>query len=376
MKTLDEVDGSSAGEFVVEPVEPHQKHSVMNAQPYGDQPGNTGTHSAKPLKRGVGAVLLVIAVLSVCVSLGVAAWSAHKPALVVQGEVQATEIKVVPKVVGRVQALHVCEGDKVHKGQLLVSLENQDLQAKLEQARATMELAKEHNRIVRAACVEDICAQSNWWVTAKAVTEQAEQAVNRSRALPAAEVFSLHEVQDLERDLDRARTSERAAKASFDLAVAVFGNEGKLATDGNLEQATWTLAELEALVAELALTSPIDGEVQGRIVGQGELATLGLPVVSIVDPQEVWVRFTLPEDLLSNIRIGTTFRVRVPALGNEEVPVKVNYISPNGGFATRRAAKGTRGFDQRTFEVRAVPAQVTEGLHSGMSALLTCRDSN
>jgi HlyD family secretion protein len=239
-----------------------------------------------------------------------------------------------------------------------------------------MELAKEHNRIVQAVCVENICAQSNWWVTAKAVAEHAEQTVNRSRALQAAEVISLQELQDSQRDLDRARSSERAAKASFDLAVTVLGNQGKLADAGNLEQATRTLAELDALVAELALTSPIEGEVQGRIVGQGELATLDLPVVSIVDTQDVWITFNLPEDLLSNIRMGTTFRVRVPALGNEEVSVKVNYISPNGGFATKRAAKGTRGPDLRTFEVRAVPAQGTEGLRAGMSALLTWQNFN
>jgi HlyD family secretion protein len=375
MKTVDEFDGSPARECVLKPVEPHKKLSVTNAQPEGDQPGNTATHFAKVLTRGIKAALLFIVALSVCVPLGVAAWSAHKPALVVQGEVQAAEIKVVPKVVGRVQALHVCKGEKVRKGQLLVLLENQELQAKLEQARAAMELAKEHNRIVRAACLEDICAQSNWWVKAKAVAEHAQQTVNRSRALQVTEVISLQELQDAERSLDWARSSERAAKASFDLAVALFGNEGKMVADPNLDQATRTLAELEELVAELSLTSPVDGEVQDWVVGPGELATPGSPVVSLVDPQDVWVRFNLPEDLLSNIRMGTTFGVSVPALGIEEVPVKVNYISPNGGFATSRAAKGTGGF-VRTFEVRAVPAQAPEGLRSGMSALLTSRKFN
>lgn len=327
---------------------------------------------AKPLKLSLKAALLVIAALLVVVPLSVTvpARSAQKPALVFEGEVQAAEIKVVSKVVGRVQALHVCKGDKVRKGQLLASLESQDLQAKLEQARAAMESAKENSRIVRAACVEDICAQSNWWVKAKAFAEHAEKTLDRSRTLQAAEVISLQELEESESSLDIARSCERAAKASFDLAVAVFGNEGKLAAAANLEQATRTLAELEALVFQQALTSPIDGEVQGLIVGLGELATLGLPVVSIVDPQDVWVRFNLPEDFPSKIRMGTTFRVRVPALGNEEVPVKVNYISPDGGFAAG-TANGTRGFELRTFEVRAVPAQVTAGLRSGMIALLT-----
>ena len=345
----------------------------MNAQLDGNHLGNTRTHAAKPLRRGANAPRFGIVALLLCVTVGVAAWSAHKPALWVQGEVQATELRVVPKVIGRVQALQVREGDKVRKGQLLVSLQNEELQARLDQARRAMELASEHNKIVRAACVEDICAQSNWWVKVKAVAEQAEQSVNRSRALHAAEVISLHELQVLEEDLDRARSSERAAKASFDLAVAVYGNEGNLAAAANLEQASRTVAELEALVAQLALTSPIDGEVQGPSAGEGQLAALDLPVVRIVDPRDVWVRFNLPEDLLPNIRLGTTLRVRVLALGNEELSVKVNYISPNGGFATGRAAKGTRGIDLRTFEVRAVPVQATDGLRSGMSAQLIWR---
>ena len=200
MKTLDKVDDSTPGEPAVKPVEPDKKRCVMNARPEGDKPGNTETHSAKALKRGIKSAVLFMAALSVCVPLGVTAWSAHKPALAVQGEVQAAEIKVVPKVVGRVQALHVCKGEKVRKGQLLASLENQELQAKLEQARAAMELAKEYDKIVRAACIEDICAQSNWWVKSKAVAEHAEHTANRSQALQAAEVISLQELQDSERD--------------------------------------------------------------------------------------------------------------------------------------------------------------------------------
>jgi len=348
------------------------KHGPTNAQPDGDQPGNTTAHSFNSFKRDVKAAWLLIA----AVTLGVAACSVHKPARVVQGEVQAAEIKVVPKVVGRVRALHVCPGDKVRKGQLLVSLEDRDLQAKLEQARVAMELAKAYDERVRAAGVEHICAQSNWWMSTKAVAERAEQNVTRSRALKAAEVISPQELRDLERDLDWAQSSERAAKASFNLAVALFSDKGKLAAASNHEQATQTVAELEALIAELAITSPVDGEVQGGMPREGELVTLGIPAAKIVDPQNLWVRFNVPEDLRSNIRMGSTLRVRVPALGNQEVPVKVSYISPDEGFAARQAANGTRGFDHSTFQVRAVPVQVTEGLRSGMSALLTCGKFN
>ena len=97
----------------------------------------------------------------------------------------------------------------------------------------------------------------------------------------------------------------------------------------------------------------------------------GLPVVSIVNLQDVWVTFNLREDLLANIRMGSTFRVRVPALGNQEIAVKVNYIAPKGDFATWRATKATGDFDLKTFEVRAVPTAPVAGLRAGMSVLAT-----
>jgi HlyD family secretion protein len=321
-------------------------------------------HNAGPLI--IGAFLtLTLTGIAACFLLS-------KPPLLVQGEVDATEIKMAPKVVGRVQALYVHKGDQVKKGQMLVSLESRDLQAKLDQARAAMELAKEeHTKMIHGSRIEDICAQSNLWVKAKSVTEQAERTVNRLRKLHATDAISLQQVQDSERDWEVAQSSERAAKASFDLAVAGFREEDKLAAAAKQEQASATVEELEALVAELKLTSPIGGEVQDRIVEEGELVSPGLPVVSIVNLQDVWVTFNLREDLLANIGMGSTFRVRVPALGNKEIPVKVNYIAPKGDFATWRATKATGDFDLKTFEVRAVPTEAIEGLRPGMSVLAT-----
>lgn len=323
----------------------------------------------KSRKSGIFAVGVVLSLAL----LGIAGFLLmRKPPLVVQGEVDATEIKLAPKVVGRVQALYVRKGDRVKKGQELVSLESRDLQAKLEQARAAVELAKaEHIKTIRGSRVEDICAQSNLWVKAKSVTEQAERTLSRFRKLRATDAVSVQQLQDSERDWEVAQSSERAAKASLDLAVAGFREEDQLAAAAKHQQASKTVEELEALVAELKLSSPIEGEVQDRIVEKGELVSPGLPVVSVVDLQDVWVTFNLREDLLANIRMGTTFRVRVPALGNKEVPVKVNYIAPKGDFATWRATKATGDFDLKTFEVRAVPAETAEGLRPGMSALVT-----
>jgi len=330
----------------------------MNTNSNVEQPGNARTHSAnqsgvKPFTF-LGTVALSIALLGVT-----AGWLGHKPPVQVTGEVEATNIKMVPQVANKIQPSHVRQGEKVREGQLLVSLENQDVQTRLGQDCAATTSTNELKQALRDSCVEDICMQSNCWVKAKAVAELAQQTVDRSRELQAAGVMSLEELKARERDFDLARSSEQSARANFELAVALCGEVERLAAAA--EHADQAIAELKSLVAELSLTNPIDGEAQRQPAKQGESVTPGSPVLSVVNLQDLWVRFNLPEDLLANVSIGTTFCVRVPSLANQDVPVKVNYIAPTNSRISSR--------DRKTFEVRAVPVHVTAGLRPGMSVL-------
>ena len=224
----------------------------MNTNSNVDQRGNTETHSAN---QGVKSSTFISSAALTVALLGVAAgWLGHKPAVLVRGERQATEMKVVPQAAGTGQGWHVRQDDSVRKGQLLVSLENQELQTRLGQDRAATGSANERNEILRASWAEDICVQSNWWLQARAVAEHAQETVDRSRELQAAGVISLQELQAKERDLDLARSSERAARANFDLAVALCDEVERLAAA--VEHAGNRTAELEGSIAELTPTSP------------------------------------------------------------------------------------------------------------------------
>jgi len=166
------------------------------------------------------------------------------------GEVEATNIKMVPQVANKIQPSHVRQGEKVREGQLLVSLENQDVQTRLGQDCAATTSTNELKQALRDSCAEHICVQSNCWVKAKAASEQAQQTFDRSRELQAAGVMSLEELRSRERDLDLARNSEQAARASFDLAVALSGELDRLAAAS--EHADQAIAELQALVGDAA----------------------------------------------------------------------------------------------------------------------------
>ena len=277
------------------------------------------------------------------------------------------ESRSSPRLPARFQSWHVREGDQVRKGQLLVCLENPELQARLDQTRAAAE--SEPSTILPGSVFEDLSVQSNGWVRAKAIADQAQYAVERSRGMQAAGVISQQEFQALERDLDEARNSQKLARANFELAKALCDEVERLAVAVKHQRATQAAKELESSAAELSLTSPIDGEVQRLIVDQGACVTSGSAVASVFDLRDEWIRFDVPEDMLGNARTGSTFCVRVPSLGNQEVLVRVSFIALAGKLAPSRHADRSGRLTQNIFEVRAVPVQATEGLRPGTSVV-------
>ena len=93
--------------------------------------------------------------------------------------------------------------------------------------------------------------------------------------------------------------------------------------------------------------------------------------MTLVDLSDVWVTFQVREDRLARLKMGASVPARFPALGDEEVPLTVTFIAPQGDFATWRATSAQGGFDLKTFEVRARPAKPLPGLRPGMSAVVT-----
>ena len=118
------------------------------------------------------------------------------------------------------------------------------------------------------------------------------------------------------------------------------------------------------------MVSPIDGEVSERFPHVGELVGTGAPVMNIADLKDMWVTFSMREDLLAQIRIGDEVKAFVPALGNQEVHLKVYYMKDMGTYAAWKATKTNGQYDAKTFEVKARPTEKIDGLRPGMSVIM------
>lgn len=319
-----------------------------------------------------GKLLASLGIAALIIFLIYSTWMISRPKpLEVQGEVEATQIKVASKLVGRIDSLPIHKGDFVKKGQLLFTLKSPEIEAKLAQANAALQGAKAQNsKAMAGAQAEDIQAAYDTYMKAQAAYELAEKTFKRVDNLYKEGVLPAQKHDEAETQYKAARETASAAKAIWEKAKNGTRVEDKEAARSLVARAQGAIQEVESYINETSIYAPVDGEIANIIAESGELVAAGYPVVTIVKLEDSWLTFNLREDLLASVKMGSTFNAVFPALGGKEIPVKVSYINPLGSFATWNATKTTGDFDMKTFEVHATPVTKVEGLRPGMSALV------
>jgi len=295
--------------------------------------------------------------------------------LEVQGEVEATQIRVASKVTGRLDSLPVHKGDQVSQGALLFVLSSPEIRARLNQATAALQGAQAQNlKALTGAEKEDIAAAHNMYLKAEAAYELAQKTNARIQNLYRDGVVPAQKKDESEAQLKAALETANAAKETWMKAQKGTRIEDKESAKAMVDRAEGAISEVKSFLDETRITSPLDGEISDIIAEPGELVSAGYPVVTIVDLRDCWITFNLREDLLASIKIGTEFDAKFPALGNKVLRLKVTYIHALGNFATWNATKTSGDFDMKTFEVHARPVSPVEGLRPGMSALVNWKE--
>ncbi|AUC86693.1 efflux RND transporter periplasmic adaptor subunit [Polaribacter sp. ALD11] len=186
------------------------------------------------------------------------------PFLSVSGKIQATNsADLSTRVMGYVKNVHVNVGDKVRKGQLLISINNTDLQAQKGQANAGI-------------------------TQAKTAFANAEKNYNRFKSLFASASVTQKEMDDM--------------RANYQMAKA------------GLEAANQKKNEINAQLAYSNITAPFSGVVTRKNIDSGDMANPGIPLISLETPKEFEVLAMVPETEISQIKKGTTVSVLVKSL--------------------------------------------------------------
>ena len=314
----------------------------------------------------------IISIIIIAAIIGAAIWFMSTPAeTFIQGQVDATQINVSPKIPGRLAEINVKEGDVVKTGQLLAVLETPELDAKLIQAESVKAAAEAQDRKAqRGTRSEQIQGAYNVWQQAKAASELADKTYTRMQNLYNDKVVAAQKRDEAYAQSKAYKEQERAAYSNYQMAVNGARIEDKEAASAQVSQAQGAVEEVQAYKKEARVLSPADGEVLKIIPNKGEVVNAGYPVVNLVDLTDIWVVFNIREDLMSSFQKGSAFEAQIPALNNRKVKLQVRYIAAQGDFATWSATKTKGDFDMKTFEIKAYPVEKVQGLRPGMSVLV------
>lgn len=317
---------------------------------------------------------MMLAFVAVLVAVGLVALAGFflltPPDEVIMGQAEATTIRISGKVPGRIASYRFNEGDQVKAGDTLVFLSTPEVQAKLMQVEAVKAAAEaQHAKAMKGARDQEVTAAYEMWQKAQAGLTIAKKSYDRVRNLYEKGVMSAQKKDEAEANYNAMVATEKAARSQYEMAKEGARKEDKAAAAALVNQASGALAEVESYVEESALVAPIDGEISERFPEVGELVGTGAPIMNIADLTDMWVSFSIREDLLSQVKVGNEVKAFVPALDNLEITLKVYYMKDMGTYAAWKATKTTGQYDAKTFEVRARPVQPVEGLRPGMSVI-------
>ncbi len=289
---------------------------------------------------------------------------------IIQGEVEVSEYRISSKVPGRILELRVNEGDYVHVGDTLAILDAPEVQAKKTQAQSAEDAAAALSDMAQAgARQEQVSGAYQLWQQAKAGLEIAQKTYERVQRLYDEGVMTAQKRDEAFASYKALQAQEKAAKSQYDMAVNGARQQEKRAAQAQVNRARGAVQEVQSYIRETVQVSNVEGEVSSIYPKVGELIGTGSPIMSISVMSDLWGTFNVREDKLNGMKVGDTFTAYSPAF-NKELKMKVFYIKDQGSFAVWKATKANGQYDLKTFEVKARPEEVFEGLRPGMSLII------
>lgn len=317
-------------------------------------------------------IMSFVVLISVIAVIGIIGYFILTPDdIIIQGEIEATEVRVSGKLPGRVLEIRYKEGMSVKKGDTLILIDSPEINAKVMQAEAAESAAAAVSlKAQNGTRKETIEAAAEQYEMAKAAADFAKKSYDRTKNLYDKGVIAAQKYDEVKAKYDAAKAQEKAAKSQYDMALNGAQKEDKMAALAQVQRAKGAVNEATSYLNETKLVAPISGEIAEIFPKVGELVGSGSPLMNIVDLSDIWVTFNLKENLLSKIKVGDKLRAKVPALNDKEITLKVTYIKVLGSYATWKATKLTDEYDTKTFEVRAVPLDQNADFRLGMSVII------
>jgi HlyD family secretion protein len=286
-------------------------------------------------------VLRLVLVVVLLLGAGLAAtwasrrWASDGP-LSVTGTVEALQVDISPKIAGRIVERPVREGDRVRRGQLLVRLDAEELEADTRRAEAAARAAEARLRDLKAGARQQEIDEARANLRNAAATRVwTERDFARAQALFGKDLVAMADVDRVRQAFAVAVESETAAGDRLDLLLAGPRADTVAAAEADLAQARASLAMVRKRLAEMRLQSPLDGVVLHKHMEVGETVNPGVAILTLVDLTDMWLRAYVSETDLGRVKIGQPAAITVDAFPGRTFPGTVTEIASQAEFTPK-----------------------------------------
>jgi HlyD family secretion protein len=283
-------------------------------------------------------VIALVALVVVIVTVAVVAWrrAGDRGHLTASGTVEATEAQLGFQVPGRVDTLRVWEGDRAQAGDRLATLDRTEARARRQQSAAQLALARAQlDELLSGSRREEVAQARAVRDAAQQRLQDAQADFDRTAALIEDQLVSQQGYDKARVALDVAKAQAEQAEEQYRLVVAGPRKERIQAGRAQVAQAEAALQAADATLANMVIRAPFDGVVTVRNREPGEIVGAGSAVVTLMNPDDRWVRIYVSEDRIGAVRIGQSANITSDTFQDRTYAGSVIYISSEAEFTPK-----------------------------------------
>ena len=281
--------------------------------------------------------------------------------ILANGRIEGETLVVASKVPGRIRAVHAEEGDTVDKDKILADLDDSQIKARTDQARAALAAAEAggraatealdllaHETVIQNAKAEAALANTRAVLSkARAQERQAGKDARRYRELAEDGSIGRQKAEQAALALEAAKNDRLSAES----AVRVAEKQREDARLGGLRikaktaetrsiaararQARAAVAEAESVLSDLGVKAPGKGVVTSKITNTGEVVAAGSPLFTLVDLDSLYLKVFVPEKEIGRLKLGQKAKIHLDSMPDKPFDGTVKTIAARAEFTPK-----------------------------------------
>lgn len=282
----------------------------------------------------VGAVIF----LALIAIAGYKLYMAREDGITATGTIEVTRADVMPKVNGYLSELKIEAGDTVKAGQIVARISRPDLDAQLLRDEAALVKAQvQLTDLEKGARSQEVQTAAAGLSSAQAVYAKAKTDLDRYRALYRDGAIAAQQLDAAQSTYDVATNSLAAAQAQLSLVQEGTRPDTIEAQRLEVKRSQAIVDASRALLADTAVTVPINGVVLTKNFENGEYINPGSALATVGDMSDCWVKVYISSTQLGLIKVGQPVSVKVDSFPGRVFAGTIKEISQSAEFTPRQS---------------------------------------